>query len=150
MIINPSKTPIAPVLIGILLCLLSFVHCRSDDIIGGEGTPEIEFTYVPPYNSFENQEGKVKHVKPADYRVAVYIYVSGWWTKPYWDSPKTSIRDNGAWECDITTGGIDEKATKITAFLIPKDYDPPLMSGGGTLPDELAQIAVDKTETERS
>jgi len=43
----------------------------------------IEFTYVPPYGSFEDLSGKVTGVKPADYRVAVYIYVEGWWNKPY-------------------------------------------------------------------
>ena len=44
--------------------------------------PTIEFTNVPQYGSFDDLQGRVTNVTPADYKVAVYIYVSGWWTKP--------------------------------------------------------------------
>ena len=88
--------------------------CR--DIPGGPGTPEIEFSYVPAYGSFDNLRGQVWHVVPSEHRVAVYIYVNGgWWTKPFRDAPLTSINCDGAWNCDITTGGVDERATKIFA-----------------------------------
>lgn len=106
--------------------------------IGGPGTPAIEFTYVPPYGSFDNLEGQVWHVLPNEYKVAVYIKVTGgWWTKPYWNSPLTDIELDGTWVCDITTGGQDSQATEIAAFLVPNGYDPPGMSGGPTLPSEL-------------
>lgn len=109
----------------------------------------IEFTYVPPYGSFEDLQGQVQCVEPADYKVAVYVYVSGWWTKPYWDSPLTPIQDDDSWTCDITTGGTDQLATKITAFLVPNGYNPPLMSGGQTLPTELFENAVASAMVER-
>lgn len=113
-------------------------------------TPAIEFTYMPPYCSFENLKGQVLCVNPADYKVAVYIFVaSGWWTKPYWTSPLTSINDDGSWTCDITSGGIDQLATEITAFLVPNGYDPPLMSGGQILPYELYEASVADTTLER-
>ena len=52
----------------------------------------IEFTSVPAYGSFHNLRGMVRNVDAARMRVAVYIRVHGsWWTKPYWDSPATSI-----------------------------------------------------------
>ncbi|MDS4025961.1 MAG: glycosyl hydrolase family 17 protein [Candidatus Contendobacter sp.] len=112
--------------------------------------PAIEFTHVPPYGSSENLQGRVLNVDPANYRVAVYINVrGGWWTKPYSNDPLTSIQSDGTWVCDITTGGVDNIATRIAAFLVPKGYDPPLLSGAGTLPAELAQHAVAQIEVSR-
>lgn len=119
-------------------------------IPGGPGNPAIEFTYVPLYGSFENLKGQIWHVKPADYKIAVYIYVSGWWTKPFFNTPLTTIQNDGSWTCDITTGGIDETATKIAAFLIPNGYNPPLLSGSSSLPSELDQNSFAKVETSRS
>jgi exo-beta-1,3-glucanase (GH17 family) len=109
---------------------------------GGPGTPTIEFTYVPPRGSFNNLTGRVLHVSPFAYNVAVYIYVSGWWTKPTFASPLTPIQADGSWTTDITTGGIDEQATQIAAFLVPDGYHPPAMAGGGTLPAGLDANAV--------
>jgi len=96
-------------------------------------------------------EGQVWHVHPVDYKVAVYICVSGqWWNKPTFAEPLTTIKIDGSWVCDITTGGIDETATKIAAFLLPNGYDPPLISGEASLPVELNQKSVAKTETART
>lgn len=119
-------------------------------IPGGPGTPEILFTSVPPYGSFANLQGQVWHVSPATHRVAVYIYVGGWWTKPTFATPQTTILPNGSWTCDITTGGSDQNATKIAAFLIPSTYAPPAMSGGQTFPPELAANALASVEVTRS
>jgi exo-beta-1,3-glucanase (GH17 family) len=117
---------------------------------GGPGDPTIEFTFVPAYGSFDNLKGKVLHVRPDDYRVAVYIKVgNGWWTKPYWNNPLTRINRDGSWTCDITTGGIDHRATVIVAYLVRADYDPPL-GRGGALPAELDQNSVAKVEATRS
>lgn len=117
---------------------------------GGPGQPEIEFTYVPPYGSYDNLEGQVWHVVPADYRVAVYIRVgSGWWSKPYWNNPLTIINCDGSWICDITTGGIDHQANTIAAYLLPFGYTPPSVSGQSSLPAELEQNSVAKVEVTR-
>lgn len=121
------------------------------DMPGGPGEPEIKFTYVPPYGSFNNLNGRVFHVWPEDYRVAVYIYVyGGWWTKPYWNRPLTTIDCDGKWTCDITTGGIDQKATQIIAYLVPADYQPPLAYGGSLPKQELESVAVDWVKRNRS
>lgn len=93
-------------LITIVIIILSSCLQPVEEIPGGPGNPVIEFTYAPPYGSFQNLEGQVWHVKPSDYKVAVYIYVAGWWTKPYWDRPLTTIQSDGSWICDITTGGV--------------------------------------------
>lgn len=121
-------------------------------LLGGPGKLAIEFTYVPPYGSFDNLTGQVWHVKPADYKVAVYIYVpsgGGWWTKPYFNNPLTSIEVDGTWTCDITTGGRDETATRIAAFLVPNGFDPPLVGASATLPAILEEKAVAKIEITR-
>jgi hypothetical protein len=126
------------------------VGVSSVTMAGGQGTPLIAFTSVPPYGSFEELKGQVKNVSPADYTVVVYIYVGGWWTKPYWSDPLTAIQDDSSWVCDITTGGSDEQATAIVAYLVPQGYDPPLMGGESTLPVELDQRAVAKVSVTRT
>jgi hypothetical protein len=103
----------------------------------GAVVPTIEFTNVPSYGSFDDLQGKVTNVIPTDYKVIVYIYVSGWWTKPSSASPLTDISTSSTWICDITTGGSDQYATKIKAFLVHNGYTPPQMTGGQVLPAEL-------------
>jgi len=119
-----------------LAFLLGFSLCGANAAAG-----EIEFAHIPAFESHDNLQGLVTGVDPDDYKVAVYIYVPpyGWWTKPYAFSPLTSIAGDSAWTCDITTGGQDECATKITAFLVPNGYDLPLGEGQQCLASELYQ-----------
>lgn len=116
------------------------------------GSPTIEFTYIPPYGSSYNLEGRVRNVNPADYKVAVYIFVegAGWWTKPYFAQPLTPIQSDSTWICDITTGGSDIYATKIHAFLLPNGVDPPLVGGQAALPETLYTISVANVYTIRT
>ncbi|MDH5377806.1 MAG: glycosyl hydrolase family 17 protein [Gammaproteobacteria bacterium] len=110
---------------------------------GGAGVPALEFAYVPPLGSLDDLVGKALHVDPAAYHVAVYIYVGGgWWTKPTFDQPATTIEVDGYWITDITTGGIDEQATQIAAFLLPINLAPPLAAGEVDLPTELQASAL--------
>lgn len=99
-----------------------------------EGPVAIAFTRIPSIGSFANLAGEVTGVETNEYRVAVYIYVNGWWTKPTFASPLTPIGWCGGWTCDITTGGHDEHATMIAAFLIPAGVEPPACGGCGELP----------------
>ncbi|MGA7341194.1 MAG: hypothetical protein WBE72_03225 [Terracidiphilus sp.] len=131
------------VVLFFLVCLAS--GCAAppscNAVSGGPGTASISFTSVPSLGSTNNLKGRVLHVAPAGYYVAVYIYVDGWWTKPYFDSPQTSIDCDGTFSTDITTGGDDQEATAITAFLLPEGYTPPLLSGEATLPESLYSAA---------
>jgi len=111
--------------------------------------PSITFTHVPTWGGFDDLEGQVQYVSPSEYQVAVYIHVSGWWTKPYWNSPLTPIQSAGNWTCDVTTGGIDQHATEIAAFLVPNGYDPPLMAGDQALPAGLFENAIAQVTVER-
>lgn len=100
------------------------------------GAPAIRLTYVPPRGSYDDLQGVVENINPALVAVAVYIEVDGrWWTKPYWDRPRTPVRSDNTWVCDITTGGHDQNATRIRAYLIRKDYEPPLAPQQGLPPD---------------
>ena len=88
------------------------------------GPPTIEFTYVPPIGSNENLRGKVSGVAALQNRVVVYIRVNDvWWVKPTLANPLTSISVTGSWVTDITTGGIDEQATEIRAYVVSSSYD---------------------------
>jgi hypothetical protein len=118
--------------------------------IGGTGMPSISFTSVPSLGSFDNLRGSVSHIVPKDYAVAVYIYVNGgWWSKPTWAGPKTSIGCDGTWVCDITTGGVDQDAIQIAAFLVPVSVEAPLASGSATLTEELNVIAAAQVSQDR-
>jgi exo-beta-1,3-glucanase (GH17 family) len=121
----------------------------SRELPCGEGEPSIEFTFVPPIGSDEYLRGKVCHVWPKDYAIAVYINVgSGWWTKPFFDRPLTWIQADGTFSTNIVTGGVDDQATAIAAFLVPVTYTPQ-EARGGSLPasiqnDATAEFRVDR------
>jgi len=116
---------------------------QFDPLPGGPGTAQIELTFVPPLGSLQDLVGQIWHVNPPSYRVAVYIRVDGgWWTKPYWSTPLTVVDCAGSWVCDITTGGHDETADRIAAFLLPVGVEAPAMSGGGELPSSLYENSV--------
>lgn len=121
-------------------------------IPGGPGAAELRFTHVPAYGSEEDLEGQALHVVPGDHQVAVYVYVPGWgWaSKPHGDSPMTSLRRDGRWRCDVTTGGADTAATQIKAFLLPMGFVPPVVLQSAELPAELEARAVARTEVART
>jgi len=104
----------------------------------------IEFTSVPPYGSFNNLQGKVHGVAPATNRIAVFIYVTGagWFTKPSCGVPLTTIQPDGTWTADITTGGMDQNATRIAAYLVPAIYSQPCVTNEFCLPAGIAQLAI--------
>jgi len=98
------------------------------------GSPGIGLTYVPPYGSSDALEAQVTGVLPASYAVATYIQVlGGWWTKPTLAQPTVAINPDGTVRIPIVTGGSDQTATAIAAFLIPSSVTPP-QAVGGVLP----------------
>jgi exo-beta-1,3-glucanase (GH17 family) len=110
---------------------------------GGDGTPSLLLTFVPPIGSNANLQGQEFHAAPSDFYVAVYINVAGgWWTKPTFAMPKTPVQCDGTWTTNIVTGGNDLQATQVAAFLLPNSFTPPALGGSSTLPPELSQNAV--------
>lgn len=70
--------------------------------------------------------GQVYNVRPSDYKVSVWIRVwvgyYGWWPKPTWDRPYTSIGSDGKWKtADLTAGGRDEDADAVKAYLVKRE-----------------------------
>jgi len=113
------------------------------------GAPGVVFDSVPAYGSEDDLRGHVTGVDPTRYRLAVFIYVGEWWTKPTFAQPLTPLGLDGTWVCDVTTGVNDVLATRIAAFLVPVGYSPPLLSGAATLPPELGDNAIASLEVPR-
>jgi exo-beta-1,3-glucanase (GH17 family) len=140
----------------------AFNNTIMDDnwtLVDGVGEPSLEFTLVPSYGTSGINSiiyGKAKHIKPAEYKVALYIYIpnigssSGWWIKPYSnDLRNISLDAGGEWNAYTVTGGSDEKATKFAAFLVPKSYTIPTFGAAATLPAELYLNSVASVEVTR-
>jgi hypothetical protein len=104
----------------------------------------VEFSSVPPYGSQNNLQGKVYGVNPANYRVAVFIYIDGvgWFTKPTCASPLTTIQPDGTWTADITTGGVDSNATRIAAYVVPASFSQPCVTNVFCIPAAVPQQAI--------
>lgn len=134
------------------LSLICVFGCKKDkdqdnpkpEMPGGLGAPEIELTHIPPQWNSDKLRGRAYHVWPDEYRICVYIHVKGWWIKPYFQYPKTAIAQDGSWSCEIFTGGYDYMSDLVAAFLIKKDYDPPLLGGDKNFPPELEKNAAAK------
>jgi hypothetical protein len=139
------------------LLLLPLACCTVVAILG-VGNPQaraadsVEFTAVPPYGSQSNLFGNVYGVNPANYRVAVLIYIdgAGWFTKPTCAAPLTTIQPGGTWTADITTGGADSNATRIAAFLVPSSFSQPCVTNQFCLPTAFYQQSVANVTTTRT
>src|SRR6266403_915535 len=105
------------------------------------GASSIVFTSVPLYGSFSNLQGVVHGVDPANYRVAVFINVNGagWFTKPTCATPLIIIQPDGTWTADITTGGSDQDATQIAAYVVPANFNQPCVTNVFCIPDAVTQ-----------
>ena len=111
--------------------------------------PSISLVSVPDYGTDGNLTGRVSGVASASNAVAVHIFAGGWWTKPTFATPATTIGTDGVWSCDITTGGSDAYASQIAAYLIPATYSPPLASGWAQLPEALDAAALAQVRVTR-
>jgi hypothetical protein len=109
-------------------------------------SPKISFTYVPPIDNYSYVKGKVIRANPNEVSVVLYDLVRGtWWVKPYYSTPKSPVASDGTFSIDYVTGGVDEEATRINAYLVKNKYVPP----GNSLPDMndslvLAGVTVDR------
>jgi exo-beta-1,3-glucanase (GH17 family) len=110
------------------------------------GPPALALSIVPPLGSTQNLRGSASFLVPAEFAVAVYIFVpsaGGWWTKPTFAAPKVALDADGSFTVDVTTGGNDASATQIAAFLVPWSFVPPPAAGLATLPAALFGAAAD-------
>ena len=122
---------------------LEVASVDSPSRIVGTGSPSIKITSVPPFGSGGYASGRVSGVDPSEYFVALYIFVQGtWWMKPWSFAAETPISPDGTWSGDITTGGVDQDATAIAAYLLPVGDDVP-SALGDPLPPVLANFPSD-------
>ena len=123
----------------------------GDSVPGGSGTPSVVLTYVPPFGSSNQLSGQVLHVRPADYKIGCFIYVSpSWYVKPFASRPLTPIFADGTWTCAPASTG-DTAETKIGAFVFPNGYNPPWQVGGDPpsvlLQNSIANAIVTRTQS---
>jgi len=127
---------------------------KPSAIVARNKYTDFQFIDVPEYGSFDNLRGQAGRFSPGKHMVAVYIKVEDvWWTKPTYALPLTQIDADGFWTCDITTGGNDEYATEIAAFLLPKDINAPVCGPCYDLPDiseSVGFINFDRTPNART
>lgn len=121
--------------------------------VPARGEPGIRITHLPTMGQCGTALGTTSDVEPADYYAAVLIYIpgSGWWSKPFCDPRVVSVQPNGEWSAKICTGGIDNTAAIVEAYLIPRSgYPtcyPACVLGAGCVPQTLkdAAVACDRT-----
>jgi len=137
---------------SLIFCLDGSINSFPQKSHTRAGNSIIEFTFVPSYGSSDNLIGQVRNVDINAYKVAVYIFIegAGWWTKPTFSQPLTSINNDSTWTCDITTGGGDIYATRIRAFLLPSGINPPEARGLACIPVSLDSISIANAFTERA
>jgi hypothetical protein len=124
---------------------------EGDEVIAGPGTPSIAFTSVPAYGAYGLLRGQVQHVVPNDHRVSVFIRVGSlWWMKPYELQPRTWVRADGTWSCNVATHPNDLNATQIAAYLLPAWYTPPAVLGLPSIPAEIVTNAVASHQVTRT
>lgn len=129
---------------------LGMVRSVDSSWCGGSGFPSVHLSQVPSYGGFSDLEGYVRHVDPAAYVVAVYIKCSElWYTKPYYGQTTTPIGTNCTFRCDVSTGGVDQLATRYTVFLLEAGVSPEIASGCQEIPEAMWEKAVAWTEYER-
>jgi exo-beta-1,3-glucanase (GH17 family) len=140
------KTGISPVFGG-----TTVADNWTRTIPGGAGIPDLQFTVVPALGAFDDLRGRLTGVDPAEYRVAVFIYVNElWYPKPSFASPTVYPNIDGEWTVDITTGATDENATRIAAYLLPVSCRvPQLSAGSASIPAQIEANAVARREVSR-
>ncbi|MDB6064513.1 MAG: hypothetical protein JWR26_721 [Pedosphaera sp.] len=120
-------------------------HCE------GAAKPIILITNMPAYGSMTDLSGSVLLASPSAYAVAVFIYVpgSGWWSKPTCPGqPLTTIQPDGSWTADVTTGGVDQNATRFAALVVGTNYNEPCVLGLANIPTNVyAQAAASAVVT---
>lgn len=121
--------------------LLTLAGCP----LGGPGEPRIEILSVPGYNEGGAISGRVLHVNPSRYRVAVYLFLDnegGWWTRPTFLESELTIAGDGSWSAQLFSSQDERRASRVAAFLFRKREAPPLYGGVATLPDRTFTLSV--------
>lgn len=120
-----------------------------DGIVVEDGEPELRIDAIESRGD-GNLYGQVSALGTVNHQIAVFIMVDGlWYTKPSFAAPTVGIASDGTWFADVTTGPGDDRAQRYAAFVVPKGYEPPTVSGLIDLPGRLKSEAIVWTERAR-
>ena len=94
---------------------------------------------MPPFGTKATLRRQVTSANLEDYRLYLVIFIPGYGfvTKPTCAKPLVGFDAHGAFEAAIVSGGVDEFATEIHGFLVPKTIDIPCINGAECVPKEL-------------
>jgi hypothetical protein len=100
--------------------------------------PAIQITSLPTYGSYQSLCGVVRNASPAAYHVATYLFLEGlgWYTKPTYAGPCTSINSDGAWCVNVTTGYCDRYASRYAVYLLPIGDSCPIADAASVPPPQ--------------
>lgn len=128
---------------SLFVCCAAVLAAGCPMPVDGLGEPVITITASPAWGSSGQLSGRVSHVVPRAYRIAVFTYredANGWWTRPDFVNPLIEIGDDGAWSFSL--GSADGEATKIAVFLVPRKTALPMAAGAASLPPALFDLAL--------
>ena len=101
----------------------------NGSVVCPELPPAVIFTHVPAAGNGGIVTGTITGIDPAQYRLAIYIYVNGLFNVPSDSAPLTAINSDGSWTCNISAGGMGARATEIDAYLVPANFSAPILNG---------------------
>ena len=113
--------------------------------------PTIQITSTPQFGSGGYLQGLVTNVNPADYQVAVLLFVPGlgWYSKPYCSPLFVQTNSDGTWSANVDTGGVDYTADRYVAYLVPQGFSSGCRMGIDGLPSDLESGAVARAFVDR-
>jgi len=139
----------------VIFLFIALILTLSGTLVGA--VPQLTITQPPAFRQFWSyMYGTATGIAFDDYWIAPLLYVPGlgWYSKPYDGDYGTYARvipvyegwkQVGDWETEMQTGGIDDLATIVVAYLIPKTSYPacyPFVSGAQNIPASLEAAAV--------
>ena len=121
----------------IIAGMLMLISCSSEDT--PRPKPEI---ILNPYNiHHESISGKVIGINAFDNNLAVYVSLNDeWFSVPGVQNQLIYLKEDASWNCQMGNY-IGQPVDKISIYLIPKGYQPPLLSGENLIPVKLNLIA---------
>jgi uncharacterized protein (TIGR03437 family) len=126
--------------IVLMIALLSSSPVATRAARGQTDSPGLVITSIPDYGSTSATilRGRVTNIGPdkyGDYKLAVMVAIEGlgYYSKPFCNPLFTAINSDGAWSANIVTGGVDELATTIVAYLMRAGFQTTCVLGGSDL-----------------
>jgi uncharacterized protein (TIGR03437 family) len=112
---------------------------------GSAAGAEIRVESLSPFGVWPGSvSGRVLGVNPLEYRVAALIFVSGLghFSKPSCADPTSPLGADSRFSIALTTGGVDETATRIVLLAVPAGMRVECYRNVAGIPEELERASV--------